>query len=167
MNEYPCLKCGRDNTWSTDYCRACDSEKIYNPKYAARERSLKRRSKLETMLDAYASPYLKDKARIVDHLYEMEYSPLQYEDDYWAQKRYVDPLEEERLQKEAEKAKAHWEAENKLIKREALAEYKDCSDCEKYMPHDKNDYICIVCREGETALSATFRPRPCPVNPTI
>lgn len=39
---------------------------------------------------------------------------------------------------------------------------KDCAGCEKEMPHDPEDYLCIVCRDGNDALPQV--PRSAEVN---
>lgn len=44
------------------------------------------------------------------------------------------------------------EGQRRKAARISSAVVKECSECEKNTHHDKDDYICIVCRDGVEAL---------------
>lgn len=83
------------------------------------------------------------------------YNDIREEEYYYKEEikqRYLSPEEEKRLAEEAKKAQEEYDLRLKLQNRVIKAEWKNCSECESYMPHDVMDYLCIGCRDGEEAL---------------
>jgi hypothetical protein len=75
---------------------------------------------------------------------------------YKEKERYISPEEEKRLKREAEERQAEYERNLKLQTRVQNSDWKDCAECESFMPHDEMDYLCIKCREGEEALPKNY-----------
>lgn len=66
-----------------------------------------------------------------------------YTHDYYQVKMVGD----ERLRR-----RKYEEGQRRKAARISSAVVKECSECEKNTHHDKDDYICIVCRDGVEAL---------------
>lgn len=88
---------------------------------------------------------------------------MREEEYYWQKDDKKDYRRKEISRQEAamrQAAIARREAENR--KKEARVKegiVKVCSECEREMPHDPNDYICIVCRDGADAMPSKDWPQ--------
>jgi hypothetical protein len=85
------------------------------------------------------------------HEYACNCDALKYSHMNEGHYQYRDPLET-RARREAERLELKALAAKRARMLAALENIKPCAECERDVPHDPDDFLCIVCRDGDSAV---------------